>query len=77
VGSVKLAPAGAVSATGAVSLDDHATTISHHGKTVAATLGLRLAKSLKGQTFSVDIAATDRNGHRQLQPGARSIRVNP
>jgi hypothetical protein len=39
VGSVKLTPAGAVSARGAVSLD--------------------------------------RDGHRQLQPGARSLRINP
>jgi hypothetical protein len=45
--------------------------------TVIARLGLRPAKSLKGQTLSVDIAATDRNGHRQLQPAARSIRVRP
>ena len=77
VGSVKFTPAGAVSAKGAVSLDHRATKIGHHGKTVTAKLGLRLARSLKGQTLSVDIAATDRKGHRQLQPGARSIRVNP
>jgi hypothetical protein len=77
VGSVKLTPAGAVSARGAVSLDKDATRIGHHGRTVTARLGLRLARSLKGQTLSVDIAATDRKGHRQLQPGARSIRVNP
>ena len=43
----------------------------------SAKLGLRLARSLKGQTLSVDIAATDRNGHRQLQAAARSIRLNP
>ena len=42
-----------------------------------AELGLKVAKSQKGRTHSVDIAATDRNGHRQLQPAARSIRVNP
>jgi hypothetical protein len=76
-GSVKLTPAGAASAAGAVSLDRHATTVGHHGKTVTAKLGLRLATSLKGQTLSVDIAATDRKGHRQLQPAARSIRVHP
>jgi hypothetical protein len=77
VGSAKLTPAGDVSATGSVSITERATTISHHGKTVTATLGLRLAKSLKGQTLSVDIAATDRKGHRQLQTAARSIRLNP
>ena len=77
VGSAKLTPTGDVSATGSVSITERATTISHHGKTVTATLGLRLAKSLKGQTLSVDIEATDRKGHRQLQTAARSIRLNP
>ena len=77
VGSVTLTPAGAVSAKGSVSVTKRATKISHHGKTVTANLGLRLAKSLKGQTLSVDIAATDRKGHRQVQTAARSIRVNP
>ena len=77
VGSVKLTPAGAVSAKGSVSLAKRATKIGHHGKTVTAKLGLRLAESLKGQTLSVDIAATDRKGHRQLQTAARSIRLNP
>jgi hypothetical protein len=43
-----------------VSLDRDATRIGHHGKTVTARLGLRLAKSLNGPTLSVDIAATDR-----------------
>jgi hypothetical protein len=37
-----------------VSLAKGATRIGHHGKTVTATLGLRLAKSLKGQTLSVE-----------------------
>jgi len=77
IGSVKLTPAGGVSAKGSVSITKRAIKISHHGKTVTATLGVRLAKSLKGQTLTVDIAATDRKGHRQLQTAARSIRLNP
>ena len=44
---------------------------------MTAELALRAAKSLKEQTVSVDIAATDRNDDRQLQPDARSVRVNP
>ena len=77
IGSVKLTPAGAVSATGKLSVAKNATRIGHHGKTVTATLGLKVAKSLKGHTLSIDIAATDRDGKRQVEPAARSIRVNP
>jgi hypothetical protein len=77
VGTIKLTPTGTSSATGELSIDRDATKIGHHGKTVTAELGLKIAKSLKGRTLSVDIAATDRKGHRQLQPAARSIRVNP
>ena len=44
---------------------------------MTAKLGLKVAKSLKGHTLSVDIAATDRHGKRQLEPAARSIRINP
>src|SRR3954452_24450711 len=77
VGSVKLTPTGAVSANGNLSIVKDATTIAHHGKTVAAKLGIKVAKSLKGHTLSIDIAATDRDGKRQVEPAARSIRVNP
>ena len=77
IGSVKLTPAGAVSATGKLSVAEHATRIGHHCKSVTATLGLKVATSLKGHTLSIDIAATDRDGKRQVEPAARSIRVNP
>src|SRR6185369_6406260 len=63
VATVKFTPAGAVSASGAVKVADH--TIGHEGKTVSAALGLRFAKGLEGQVLSVDIAATDHNGHTQ------------
>jgi hypothetical protein len=76
VGTITLTTAGALSATGKLSVDGRATKIGHHGKTVTAQLGLKVARSLKGHTLSIDIAATDRHGHRQLQPAARSIRVN-
>jgi hypothetical protein len=77
VGTITLTPAGKASASGKLAIDRGATKIGHHGKTVTAELGLKVAKSLKGHTLSIDVAATDRNGHRQLQPGARSIRINP
>ena len=48
-------------------------TIGHHGKTVTAKLGFKAAKSLKGRTLSVDIAATDKAGKTQTENAARSI----
>ena len=48
-------------------------TIGHHGKTVTAKLGFKAAKSLKGRTLSVDIAATDQAGKTQTENAARSI----
>jgi hypothetical protein len=77
VGTVKLTPAGAVSATGKLSLAKDATRIGHHGKTVTAKLAFKVAQSLRGRTLSVDIAATDRDGKRQVETAARSIRINP
>ena len=77
VGLVKLTPAGKVSAEGSVSLAQGATEIGRRGKTVTAKLAFKVAKSLAGQTLSVDIAATDKDGKRQVATAARSIRVNP
>ena len=71
VGSITLTPAGKVSATGQISAAQ--STIGHHGKTVTAKLGFKAAKSLKGRTLSVDIAATDQAGKTQTENAARSI----
>jgi hypothetical protein len=71
VGTITLTPAGKVSATVKVSLGE--STIGHHGKTVTAKLGFKVAKSLKGRTLSVDIAATDKAGKTQTENAARSI----
>jgi hypothetical protein len=76
VGTIKLTPAGAVSATGELVVAKGATTIAHHGKTVTAKLGLKVAKSLKGRTLSIDIVATDKAGKTQTETAARSIRLN-
>ena len=77
VGSVKLTPAGKVSAEGSIAIAEGASKIDHHGRTVTARLAFEVAKSLEGRTLSVDIAATDRDGKRQVETAARSIRVNP
>jgi len=77
VATVTLTPTGKVSASGKLALVKNATKIGHHGKTVTAELALKVAQSLKGHTLSIDIAATDRHGKRQVQTAARSIRVNP
>jgi hypothetical protein len=47
----------------------------HHGKTVSADLKLKLPKALAGHQLRVDVEATDRRGHRQLEPSAGLVRV--
>jgi hypothetical protein len=47
----------------------------HHGKTVSADLKLKLPKALAGHQLRVDVEATDRKGHRQLEPSAGLVRV--
>ena len=45
------------------------------GKTVTARLALRLHNSLAGRTLSVDVEATDRRGHRQLERDAGTLSI--
>lgn len=49
--------------------------LDHHGKTVTARLALRLPQSLGGQRLRLDVEATDRKGHSQLEPDVGSIMV--
>ena len=49
--------------------------VTHHGKTVTARLALRLPSSLAGQSLRLAVEATDREGHRQVEHDAGSIRV--
>jgi hypothetical protein len=49
--------------------------LSHHGKWVTAKLAMRLPKSLAGQNLRLAVQATDRHGHRQLEPDAGAIHV--
>ena len=42
----------------------------HRGKTVTAKLAFRVPKGVKSQHLRIDVEATDRQGHRQLEPSA-------
>jgi len=73
VGSV-MARAAGLKARGAVKLLRRSR-VSHHGKTVTARLAMRLPRSLAGEHLRVAVEATDRLGHRQVEPDAGVIRV--
>ena len=60
---------------GAIKLMAADSRVSHHGTTVTARLALRLPRSLAGQKLRLAVQATDRHGHRQLEPDAGAIRV--
>jgi Ca2+-binding RTX toxin-like protein len=49
--------------------------LTRKGKTVTAQLAIRLDKRLAGETLSVDVAATDIKGKRQVQRDAGTIAV--
>jgi hypothetical protein len=49
--------------------------LGHHGKTVTARLALRLKASLAGHNLRVDVQATDKHGHKQLERDAGTIKV--
>jgi hypothetical protein len=75
VGMINARPAsGRLTGTGAVDLMP-GSRLSHHAKWVTAKLALRLPKSLAGQNLRVAVQATDRHGHRQLEPDAGVIHV--
>jgi RTX calcium-binding nonapeptide repeat (4 copies) len=75
VGTVTARPAaGGLASTGAVRLMS-GSKLSHHGKWVTAALALRLPKSLAGETLRVDVMAADRDGHKNVERRAGTIRV--
>jgi hypothetical protein len=49
--------------------------LGHHGKWVVAKLALDVPKSLAGETLRVDVQAVDKDGHKQLERAAGTIRV--
>ena len=76
VGTIDARPAAArLTARGVVDLKATACKLSRHGKTVTAKLAFRLPKSLAGENLRVDVQATDKHGHTQLEPSAGLIRV--
>lgn len=75
VGMINARPgSGRLTGTGAADLMP-GSKLSHHGKWVTAKLALRLPKSLAGQNLRLAVQATDRHGHRQLEPDAGTIHV--
>jgi hypothetical protein len=75
VAEITIRPAsGRLSAHGAARLAS-GSHVTHKGKTVTATLNLRLPKVLAGEHLRVDVEATDRKGHRQLEPSAGLIHI--
>jgi Ca2+-binding RTX toxin-like protein len=76
VGEVVLRPAGRrMAADGAVALVRKASRIAPAGKAIAARLALKLDKSLAGRTLRLDVEAAGRDGGRQLERAAGTLRV--
>ncbi len=76
VGEVVLRPAGRkMAADGAVTLVRKASRMTPAGKAVAAQLALKLDESLAGRTLRLDVEASDRDGSRQLERAAGTVRV--
>lgn len=75
VGMINARPAaGRLTGTGSVELMA-GSKLSHHGKWVTAKLAVDVPKSLAGKTLRVDVQAVDRDGHKQLERAAGTIRV--
>ena len=75
VATITVRPAsGRLSADGAVKLAA-GSRVTHKGKTVTARLNMRLPRTLAGEHLRVDVEATDRKAHRQLEPSAGLIHI--
>ena len=76
VGTIDVRPAaGRLASTGVVDLKATRCKVRHHGKWVTASLAMSLPKSLADQDLRVDVTATDKDGHKQLERAAGTIRV--
>jgi hypothetical protein len=60
---------------GSVRLVRGASVVTHRGKAVIARLAVRLPKAMAGEGLRVDVEATDRDGHRQVEPSAGLIKI--
>jgi hypothetical protein len=75
VGMISVRPAsGRLTDTGMVKLMP-GSSLGHHGRTVTAKLAVELRRALDGHNLRVDVQATDKQGHKQLERGAGLIRV--
>jgi Ca2+-binding RTX toxin-like protein len=76
MGEVTIRPRGGrITADGAVQLVRKQSRLTRKGKTVSARLAPRLDDSLAGQALRVEVEATDRQGRRQLERNAGTVRV--
>jgi hypothetical protein len=64
-----------LAARGAVEIMANRSLVSHTARTVTARLAMRFPRSLAGASLRVDVQATDRGGHKQLDRDAGLIRV--
>jgi hypothetical protein len=62
-------------ASGALKLVGGKSSVSHKGKTVTARLAIRTKPSLAGKTLRLDVEALARNGKKQLEFDAGTLRI--
>jgi len=75
LGTIDVSPAGGrLTARGALKLA-RGSKVGHHGKTVTASLALRVPRSLAGQDIRIAVTATDRHGNRQAEPELMTLRI--
>jgi hypothetical protein len=76
VGEVTVHPrAKRIEADGIVKVARRGTRLTRRGKTVTARLALRIDGSMTGQRLALEVEATDKQGRRQLERNAGTIRV--
>jgi Ca2+-binding RTX toxin-like protein len=76
VGEVTVHPgAKRINADGVVKVARRGTRLTRRGKTVAARLALQIDGSMTGRTLALEVEGTDKQGRRQLERNAGTIRV--
>ncbi len=76
VGSITVDPGdGRMTGEGAVRPVRRASRITRRGRTASAHLALRLDPSLAGRVLDLEVEAVDRDGTRQLERAAGTLRV--
>jgi hypothetical protein len=76
VGEVTVHPrAKRINADGVAKVARRGTRLTRRGKTVTARLALRIDASMVGQKLGLEVEATDKQGRRQLETNAGTVRV--